>query len=586
MRCLILTLCTFALAACRAGGGGVPADVGPPAAFCGDGMLNANETCDDGNFDPDDGCAADCTLEFCGNGRLEGDEACDDRNVVDTDACVSGCHLASCGDGLVFAGTEECDDGNTDDTDACLSDCRTALCGDSVVWLDREACDDGNADDADACLANCRVARCGDGVRRADLSEGDEGFEACDDGDADDTDACLTTCALARCGDGVLRSDFFAGEEGYEACDDGNQGRDDGCLPTCAVAPRAVVAGPGRTCVIDSRGGLWCAGDDEEGLTFGIAPGVRRQPRWRSPHFALAALRSVALGAAHNCVLTEAGAVLCWGANDRGQVGVPGPVSYPSPATVFNGEMTAVALAGSTSCALSDAALHCWGLGAFGALGAGEGLILAEAPVRSATLAGPASLALGGRRGCMLSAAGAADCFGDSELGELPGFHGLLWVPTPVAALSGSSALVLGAEHGCVTRADTVHCFGAARFGQLGDGLAPADESRGVAAVSGDPLDRVVAGFDHSCALRRADAQVFCWGAGGDGQLGNGDLSDRNAPTAAVGPESVFGLSAGDRHTCLRAGDGSVWCAGANDFGQLGIDLDERSTEPVQVWPR
>lgn len=40
------------------GGGGMP-----PAPYCGDDSVNANEECDDGNKNSGDGCASDCTIE-------------------------------------------------------------------------------------------------------------------------------------------------------------------------------------------------------------------------------------------------------------------------------------------------------------------------------------------------------------------------------------------------------------------------------------------------------------------------------------------------------------------------------------------
>lgn len=47
-----------------------------------------------------------------------------------------------CGNGVKEPG-EECDDGNVDDTDACTSKCKVAFCGDGIVWQGMEACDDG-----------------------------------------------------------------------------------------------------------------------------------------------------------------------------------------------------------------------------------------------------------------------------------------------------------------------------------------------------------------------------------------------------------------------------------------------------------
>ncbi len=53
---------------------------------------------------------------LCGDGVVEGDEVCDDGNDVDTDMCTNACEEAACGDGLVYEGVEACDDGNDIDT--------------------------------------------------------------------------------------------------------------------------------------------------------------------------------------------------------------------------------------------------------------------------------------------------------------------------------------------------------------------------------------------------------------------------------------------------------------------------------------
>jgi cysteine-rich repeat protein len=61
---------------------------------CGNGAVEDGETCDDGNLEAGDGCAADCTLEpFCGNGQLDAGEACDDGNDVEGDGCDNACTI-------------------------------------------------------------------------------------------------------------------------------------------------------------------------------------------------------------------------------------------------------------------------------------------------------------------------------------------------------------------------------------------------------------------------------------------------------------------------------------------------------------
>lgn len=82
--------------------------VNPAEPVCGNGTLEGEEACDDGNLVDGDGCQADCTLTpepMCGNGAVEGDEACDDGNLVDGDGCEADCTLTP-------PPTETCDDGS------------------------------------------------------------------------------------------------------------------------------------------------------------------------------------------------------------------------------------------------------------------------------------------------------------------------------------------------------------------------------------------------------------------------------------------------------------------------------------------
>ena len=95
------------LASCGGGGDG---------ATCGDFIYQSGEECDGESY-----CNPDCTLSVCGNGVVEVEEACDDGNLLDGDACPSTCSV--CGDGIRKSGHEICDDGNTLDGDDCGSKC-------------------------------------------------------------------------------------------------------------------------------------------------------------------------------------------------------------------------------------------------------------------------------------------------------------------------------------------------------------------------------------------------------------------------------------------------------------------------------
>jgi alpha-tubulin suppressor-like RCC1 family protein len=70
-----------------------------------------------------------------------------------------------------------------------------------------------------------------------------------------------------------------------------------------------------------------------------------------------------------------------------------------------------------------------------------------------------------------------------------------------------------------------------------------------------------------TCALLD-DGAVRCWGANDAGQVGDGTLVDRSAPTAVPLPAIAVAIGAGEHHACAVLSGGAVSCWGANDAGQ------------------
>ena len=322
---LFYVVCFFAamgLPACSDDSGNTSSE---EKVICGNGILEGEEICDDGNAEAGDGCSDSCTIEagwscskagtpctedepkeqvVCGDGKKSSDEACDDGNTEDGDGCSSDCKVedgwrcptpgescvertgdeeAVCGDGLLD-GEETCDDGNAADGDGCSSGCALedgwqcqtpgepcvkdtnvdeVVCGDGHQDGE-ETCDDGNTDDGDGCSALCAIEDgwecqtagqpcvklvttvCGDGQM--------EDKETCDDGNAKDGDGCSAQCILEEgwvcaevgkpcvtvCGDGILA--------GKEECDDGNNKDDDGCSSKCIVEEAYLCEEAGKPC--------------------------------------------------------------------------------------------------------------------------------------------------------------------------------------------------------------------------------------------------------------------------------------------------------------------------------------------------
>lgn len=139
-------------------------DCGTPISdpFCGDGITNLGEQCDDGG--ESSLCDSDCTYSVCGDLKVNttAGEACDAGG--DTASCDSDCTAVACGDShLNSSAGEECDDGNTDSGDGCSAACKIELppepyCGDGNLDLDLgEECDDANTISGDGCAADCTL---------------------------------------------------------------------------------------------------------------------------------------------------------------------------------------------------------------------------------------------------------------------------------------------------------------------------------------------------------------------------------------------------------------------------------------------
>ena len=71
-------------------------ETGGQDPFCGDGVVDDGEECDDGlrNNGLDQSCLPDCNLNVCGDGNVGPDEACDegeDDNLLEPGACAPDC---------------------------------------------------------------------------------------------------------------------------------------------------------------------------------------------------------------------------------------------------------------------------------------------------------------------------------------------------------------------------------------------------------------------------------------------------------------------------------------------------------------
>ncbi len=345
---------------------------------------------------------------------------------------------------------------------------------------------------------------------------------------------------------------------------------------------------------------------------------------------------AIAAGDAHTCAIVagadanegDSGYVLCWGANESGQLGNGSAVlsdskearqvvvsQSDSGATNTGPHVLAPYFSGlcagkNFTCADLDisgesekAFVACWGSNAKGQLGvsmADPGPFNApfgavtDGSTNSDNGIAMGSVTCGAEFACALGPDGTAYCWGANESGQLG--TGSVGLPSIAAtAIDGHlfTQLTAGARHVCGVQADgSVYCWGDGSQGQLGSGLTKGSATPTLVGKVSAVADRPLAlGNDFTLALAaKAVKNPFAWGSNHFGQLGTGSLTDSLSPTALTGVATADIGSTGTvysgstaEHACARIGD-TLQCWGANVFGELGDGSTDDESSPVVVF--
>jgi len=310
------------------------------------------------------------------------------------------------------------------------------------------------------------------------------------------------------------------------------------------------------------------------------------------------------------------GSVTCWGTDSYGQLGTIAQLSSSVPMQVYG--MTgltpattaisvSVSMAAWHSCAvMADGKVKCWGLNNWGQLGNDStDLSKIPVPVTGITGADAASTAISVSAGqyhtCAVMADGSATCWGANASGQLGNnLNTGSSVPVPVSGITGADeastavSISAGGNHSCALMRDgKVLCWGSNNLGQLGDDsttdrAAPV-QVYGITGLTAESIAvGVTTGFTHSCALME-NGTVACWGNNQQGQLGNGNNSDRSVPvpvsviTGLTSALTAVSVSSGIYHSCALMQNGTAECWGYNWDGELGNNSTTDSSVPVQV---
>ncbi|XVE91468.1 hypothetical protein REPUB_Repub01dG0012300 [Reevesia pubescens] len=266
---------------------------------------------------------------------------------------------------------------------------------------------------------------------------------------------------------------------------------------------------------------------------------------------------SVACGEFHTCAVTVSGELFTWGdgTHNSGLLGHGSEVSHWIPKKVSDMEGMHVSYISCgpwhTALVTSSGQLFTFGDGSFGALGHGDHsstIIPREVETLSGLRTTRVACGVWHTAAVVEVVTGSSDSgspnnyssaklftWGDGDKGQLG--HGdkePRLFPKCVAAFSDDNICRVACGHNltvALTNSGRLYTMGSSAYGQLGsptaDGKVP---TRVEGKISDSFVEEIACGSYH-VAILTSKTEVYTWGKGTNGQLGHGDIDNRNTPT-------------------------------------------------------
>lgn len=251
-------------------------------------------------------------------------------------------------------------------------------------------------------------------------------------------------------------------------------------------------------------------------------------------------IKQIACGDSHCLAVTMEGEAQSWGRNQNGQLGLGNTEDslLPQKISAFQGVSVKMVAAGAEHSAAitEDGELYGWGWGRYGNLGLGDrNDRLVPQKVSSTDGENMVLVACGWRHTISVCSNGGVYTYGWSKYGQLG--HGDFedhLIPHKLEALRDKfiSQISGGWRHTMALTSDgNLYGWGWNKFGQVGvgdnvDHCSPAQ----VRFPDDQKVIQVSCGWRHTLAVTESH-NVFSWGRGTNGQLGDGESTDRNIPT-------------------------------------------------------
>ena len=322
---------------------------------------------------------------------------------------------------------------------------------------------------------------------------------------------------------------------------------------------------------------------------------------------------TMSTGYSHACEIVS-GKAYCWGDDTYGELGNNSTTQSNVPVAVNTGgvlsrvTLTQISAGDDFTCALSAAgAVYCWGNNGNGELGNNsttQSLVPVAVTTTGTPMAGKTitQVSTGSNSSaCAVDTTGLVYCWGNNGNGEL-GNNSTTQSLVPVAVTTSATPMAgrtivqvsAGGDFACaVDTTGLVYCWGYNSYGELGNNsttqsLVPVAVTTSATPMAGRTIVQVSAGNDFVCAVD-SSGPLYCWGDGGNGELGNYAAKSSPVPVAVytagmpIADQTIVQVSAGAIFACAVDTAGLVYCWGYNGVGQLGNSSTNWSSIPVAV---
>jgi alpha-tubulin suppressor-like RCC1 family protein len=381
-----------------------------------------------------------------------------------------------------------------------------------------------------------------------------------------------------------------------------------------------------HACALRADGSVWCWGQNDYGqLGLGYADTALGDDEpvadGREVNLGGPAI-DIGVGQSHSCALMADGSVRCWGRNSYGQLGIESRTTVgtasadfpPAPARLGEERITQLAVGYNHVCGIGESgAVLCWGANQFGQLGIRNdrpvGTFAGSMPPRPTWASDTGVVQVvadGSNQTCVLRDSGNVNCWGLNTFGALGnwttddvGISETASSRQPVRVLTSPSRRLFNRM--CAERlSDGVTlCWGGNYYGELGNGTTlPIGDNPPEFAVEPDfsliPVE-IIRGTKHTCAMD-GSGRVQCFGSNvGYGTTDNIGTRPEHLPGVDLdlgGPARAISGSGLTMCAILRNND--IRCWGADLAGilgngapqdDIGDELREMPPPPIEFGP-